>query len=125
MKWILIEAVIFGASALMLDAFFAHGLKNYLGTNYTDAAHHGLTTASRYQVMAAILLLVLILIYRSIPSMWVVLSQALVSSGVLFFCVAIYLRHIFGLTFFAQLAPIGGVSFMLAFVALVPLIMAL
>lgn len=123
MKWILIEAVFFGASALMLDAFFAHGLHNFLGSQFTDTIHQALTTASRYQLKASILLIVTILLYRSIPSLWVIASQLLITSGVLFFCVSIYLRHLFGYTCFANLAPIGGISFMLSFLALLPLIL--
>ncbi len=84
---------------------------------------HALGTASRYQLTAALFLLILIVVYRNFPSMWVVVSQVCVSVGVLFFCISIYLHHLFGLSIFAKLAPIGGISFMLSFLALLPLIM--
>lgn len=123
MKWIVIEASFLATSALMLDAFFAHGLKNYLGTRYDEATLPALMTASRYQLMAALFLLILFLFYRLSPSLWIIVSQICTSFGVLFFSFTIYLKYLFGITMFANLAPVGGISFMLAFLALIPLAM--
>lgn len=125
MKWFLLVAILLGASAFMLDAFFAHGLRSYLGESYSETAHNALSTAARYQLNAALFLLVLVIFYRNIPSGWVVISQFLVLLGVIFFCASIYLKHILGFASLAIFAPIGGISFMLAFVALIPLMMAL
>ena len=123
MKWVLLEAAILGASALMLDAFFAHGLKKYLGPQFDETAINALSTASRYQLMASIFLLIHLLLYLAVPSAWIIASQILVSSGVLFFCFSIYLNKLFGLVILANLAPIGGISFMLSFLALLPMIL--
>jgi uncharacterized membrane protein YgdD (TMEM256/DUF423 family) len=122
MKWIILEAVLLGSSALMLDAFFAHGLKTYLGPQFSETVLHALTTASRYQLIASLFLLILLLLYRAIPTLWIVASQIFVSLGVVFFCFSIYLRHLFGFDALVNLAPIGGILFMLSFIALLPTI---
>lgn len=121
MKLMLVIAVICGAMALLLDAFFTHGLKTYLADNYTEASRLILSTASRYQFMAALQLLILILFYRHISSGWIIASQVLVTLGVLLFCFNIYVKHIFGLVMLSPLAPLGGICFILSWIVLIPL----
>ncbi len=121
MKFILVAAIIFGVTAFALDAFFAHGLRNFLGDAYSDSAAHSLTTASRYQIYASLYLLTMVIFYRHLPSMWILLSQGFAFLGVLFFCVSIYLKHIFGFATAGLVAPVGGIAFMLSLLALLPL----
>ena len=125
MKWFLLVAIVFGVGAFLLDAFFAHGLRAYLGDHYSDAAQHALSTAARYQLIASVMMLILIVLYRIIPNICVPLSAFFTTMGVIFFCLTIYLKHLFGMVELARLAPLGGVSFMLAFMALIPLFLAL
>lgn len=125
MKWVLLVAIVFGSSAFMLDAFFAHGLKSFLGETYTDAAEHALTTASRYQLTASIFLLVLILLYHYSKSRFIWVAEVFTILGVLNFSGTLYLKYLLGFDKLAKLAPLGGISFMLSFLALLPLLWAL
>src|SRR5262245_4210137 len=122
MRWFLLFAALCGASSLALDAFFAHGLRAFLGEFYDDTAFHALTTASRYQLMMAVLLIALVLFYRQSPSIWIVISQSFISLGLIFFCMPIYLKYLCNLPIFSGLAPGGGLLMIAAFLALIPLI---
>jgi uncharacterized membrane protein YgdD (TMEM256/DUF423 family) len=124
MRWFLLLAALFGASALMLDAFFAHGLRSFLGENYNEAISHSLHTASRYQLLMSILMIVLVVFYRLLPSIWLIVSQSFLSLGLIFFCLPIYLKYLFNMPMFSGLAPGGGVLLMAALLALIPLIWA-
>jgi uncharacterized membrane protein YgdD (TMEM256/DUF423 family) len=124
MKWVLLVAIIFGLSAFILDAFFAHGLKNYLGDAYTDGVAHTLNTASRYQLMASFFLLITLLLWRATPHLCIIFAQVLVMAGVGLFCGTIYSKHLFGFATLARLAPVGGIMFMLSFLALLPLMLS-
>lgn len=121
MKWIILTAIILGFSAFALDAFFAHGLKNFLGANYSDVAQHALTTASRYQLLASLFLLILFLIYRIYPHPCVIASQMFVIIGVVLFCFTVYGKYILQLPQLAKLAPVGGIAFIISFLSLIPL----
>jgi uncharacterized membrane protein YgdD (TMEM256/DUF423 family) len=125
MKWILLTAILFGFSAFILDAFFAHGLKNFLGNSYSESAEHALTTASRYQLMAAFFLLILLFVYRGIPHPCIIVAQIFAIMGVLLFCFTIYAKHLLAITQVARIAPMGGIAFMLSFLALMPLMRTL
>lgn len=125
MKWFLLLAIFLAVTAFMLDAFFAHGLKSFLGDRFQEASLHALSTAARYQLLSGFFLLILIVIYRHYPFISVVVSGLLSIVGVLLFCGAIYLKHIFFIATFARVAPLGGICFMLSFLALLPLFLSL
>lgn len=124
MKWFLLIAIFFGATAFMAEAFFAHGLKSFL-PNLDDSHVHALFTASRYQLFAALFLVALIALYRFIPSPFVVVSQILACVGVVFFSCSLYAKYLLGLTALGSLAPMGGIAFMLSFISLLPLVFLL
>lgn len=124
MKWFLLLAALFGASAIMLDAFFAHGLKSFLGY-HDQGVFEALKSASRYQLLMSVALLSLIIFYRSFPSIWLVISIICLSLGIIFFCTPIYLRYLCDIPNFSGLSPGGGILMMAAFLALIPLIWAL
>lgn len=121
MKIFLFFSVFLGLGALIMDAFIAHGLEKFLGSYYTSIAEHSLSTAARYQLSFSILLIVLTVLWRLVPSIWIVISQILLLFGMLFFCGAIYLKHLAMWTSIGFLAPLGGVLLMAAFLALLPL----
>lgn len=98
-----------GFSAIVLGAIGAHAL------NLGDS-NHSFEVATRYQLIHALLML-----YFShqlkFQFSWVSLAGAcLIVSGCLFFCLAIYLKAITGNAFWVEAAPVGGISFMLAWV---------
>lgn len=125
MKAFFIIALLCGSTAIMLDAFFAHGLENFLGDNFSDTVFHALSTGARYQLTAAILLLTLTFVYRIFNTKWIIVSQSLLVVGMLFFCGGIYAKYLLNLHNLARVAPLGGIAFMLSFLALIPLVVAI
>lgn len=125
MKWFLLLAVFFGVSALALDAFFAHGLRAFLGEYYDDAFLPALTTAARYQLTMSILLFGLVFWYKEAPSIWLLISASFISLGLIFFCMPIYLKYLCQLPQFSGLAPGGGVLLMASLLALLGLFSSL
>ncbi|USN50325.1 MAG: DUF423 domain-containing protein [Myxococcales bacterium] len=122
MKIFWLFSVLLGSSALMMDAFIAHGLEKFLGSNFTLVAQHSLSTAARYQLLFSVLLIVLSVLWRTTPSLWIILTQTFVLLGIVFFCGSIYLKHLLLWTGIGFFAPIGGVLLMLAFLSLVPIV---
>jgi uncharacterized membrane protein YgdD (TMEM256/DUF423 family) len=101
-------AGILGASALMVGAYAAHA-------KGLDAASAGvLERAAFYQLLHAVLLIVLATQYRPAWRVPIVLTVV----GTLCFCGAIYLRHLAQVSLPFPMAPIGGISLMLAWASL-------
>ncbi len=125
MKIFLLISIIFGLSALVMDAFIAHGLEAFLGQKYDATVHHAMATAARYQLIFAIFLCVQSFIFRTFPNIWLLFSQCLIVLGITLFSGTIYLQYVMNSTFLSFLAPIGGVSLMLSFLALLPLLLLL
>lgn len=121
MKWLFLFAILLGASAFLLDAFFAHGLKSFLAGRFTENAINSLTTASRYQLFASIFIILTIILHQHIPSVWLYVSQAFSILGVSLFCFTMYLKYLGNISI-SGVAPLGGISFMLSFLTLIPLI---
>lgn len=122
MKWFLLCAIFFGISAFILDAFFAHGLRAFLGERYEDSTMNALSAASRYQLSMSIFMILLIVLFKHVPSAWVIVSECFVILGFCLFCLPIYLKHLGGIPYFIRIAPLGGLSFMASFAALLPLL---
>ncbi len=104
-----------------MDAFIAHGLEGFLGPQFTPIAAQSLGTAARYQLTFAIAIMALSIGWRLVPSLSIVLSQSLFSLGTLLFCGSIYLKYLTSFSTLSMVAPVGGVTLMLAFLALLPL----
>ena len=98
-----------GFSAIVLGAISAHAL------NLGDSTH-GFEVATRYQLIHALLMLFFAHQLKSKFSWSAVTGASLIISGCLFFCLGIYLKAFTGNAFWVEAAPLGGVSFMLAWI---------
>ncbi len=103
-------AALYGALGVILGAFGAHGLKGRLTPDQLVSFETGV----RYQLMHALLLLIIAWWMRHAPSAWLAWSAVLVATGILLFSGSIYLlatRELTGLAWvrvFGPVTPLGG-----------------
>ncbi|HZH68623.1 MAG TPA: DUF423 domain-containing protein [Chitinophagales bacterium] len=110
-RFILLTAVFFGATGVMLGAFGAHGLKSQLDTYGLDIFQKGV----EYQFLHTLLLLALGLLALSKPGKQLQWSANFVIAGILLFSGSLYLlatKSLLGIDSMAGLlgpiTPIGG-----------------
>jgi len=119
MKRIIIVAI-FGALAVIVGAFGAHGLKPLLTADQLESYKTGVS----YQFYHTIVLFGLALLINSNANKYFKLAFTFISIGILLFSGSIYLlstRDITGLTsmsWLGPITPIGGLSFILGWVFL-------
>lgn len=104
-----LAASFLGFSAIVLGAIGTHAI------NLGDS-HHSFEIATRYQLIHALLMLFFAHQLKNKFSWAPVLGASLIISGCLFFCLGIYLKAFTGNTKWVEAAPVGGISFMLAWI---------
>jgi uncharacterized membrane protein YgdD (TMEM256/DUF423 family) len=115
MNWSAIAAILL-AAAVALGAFGAHGLRGRL-----DAYSMGIyEKAVFYHFIHAlgIFLVSLVPTSRSIPVSWANWICAGLLAGILLFSGSLYVIAITGIRAFGIVTPLGGVAFILSWVAL-------
>ncbi|TDP28949.1 uncharacterized membrane protein YgdD (TMEM256/DUF423 family) [Idiomarina aquatica] len=110
----LIIAALLGATGVMLGAFAAHGLRGRLPENLFNAFETGVT----YQSYHALALIALALWLKQTSSPWLVASGYLWLAGVVLFSGSLYALALTGIKWFGPITPIGGVLFILGWLAL-------
>ena len=121
MRTILIAATLYGLTAVILGAFGAHGLKGKLSPDLLASFETGV----RYQLIHAVLLLVIALWARTAPSPLLSWSAALVAGGVVLFSGSIYVlatRTLTGWEWAKALGPVtplGGLLMIIGWLLLV------
>ncbi|HJQ58602.1 MAG TPA: DUF423 domain-containing protein [Vineibacter sp.] len=118
---LIVLAGFFGAMAVALSAWAAHGL----------AASHGaravalVETASRYQLVRAVGMLSALALYRLARQMtptggtaWLAHAAQLFAAGVILFCGALYLLAFGGPAWLGMVAPVGGAALIAGWLAL-------
>ncbi|HUV21757.1 MAG TPA: DUF423 domain-containing protein [Gammaproteobacteria bacterium] len=107
----------FALLAVMSGAFAAHGLKAVL-----DASQLALIeTAARYQMYHALALLVVGVI-ASIPQIsprWLKLAAGAHILGIVLFSGSLYLLALSGVRWLGAITPLGGVAFLVGWLALI------
>ena len=109
-KTILIKAAVFGVIAVLCGAFGAHALKEVLSTEHLASFNTGV----RYQLIHAVVLLVLFLLKDRFNIKQFKIAANLIFWGVILFSGSIYLlslKNIIGaewLKFAGPITPIGG-----------------
>jgi uncharacterized membrane protein YgdD (TMEM256/DUF423 family) len=114
-------AAVLGATAVGLGAFGAHGVKGWL----VDAAD-GVqrlawwTTAAHYHLVHAVLAAVLgvLLLTTSSPSPWLRRGVLLCVAGTVLFSGSLYLMTLTNVRALGAVTPLGGVSFIAAWLSL-------
>ena len=110
----LIIAALLGATGVMLGAFAAHGLRGRLPVNLFNAFETGVT----YQFYHALALIALALWLKQTSSPWLIASGYLWLAGVVLFSGSLYALALTGIKWFGPITPIGGVLFILGWLAL-------
>lgn len=114
-KLFVVIAAAFGALAVALGAFGAHGLKHTL----SEAQLGVWQTAVQYQFYHALaLLLVAVLLSFGLPLAWLKVSGWLLVTGVVLFSGSLYVLALGGPKFLGPVTPLGGIAFIIAWVTL-------
>jgi uncharacterized membrane protein YgdD (TMEM256/DUF423 family) len=98
---------LFGATAILLGAFGAHGLKNLV----TPERFAIFETGVRYQMFQSLFGLFISLHYQASPTSTALIKTALLLSiaGMLIFSGSLYLLVIFDKSSLGAITPIGGI----------------
>ena len=116
---ILVIGAIFGFISVAFGAYAEHGLKGNLSPEYFDM----LMTALRYNQIYAIVISTIGLIALNdgmlADSTTLKISAYLFIIGILLFSFGIYISVLFNISLALKLAPIGGTTLMLGWIALV------
>ena len=105
---------LFGLSGVMIGAFGAHGLKALLTADQLAIYHTGVD----YQFVHALALLLLgALAHHQSPKAWQV-AAILFIAGVFIFSGSLYLLVLTDIAWLGAITPIGGVSFIAGWAAL-------
>ena len=108
-KKILIVAMILGSLAVGLGAFGAHALKEMLsGTGRIETYD----TAVKYHFFHVLFLLILGVLSETLKIHKLQWPAYLIAAGIILFSGSLYTLCFTGITLFAFLTPIGGVSLM-------------
>jgi uncharacterized membrane protein YgdD (TMEM256/DUF423 family) len=108
-KQIIQTSAIFGAIAVGIGAFGAHGLKDILAET---GRLETFETAVKYHFYHSLAIL-MVGILSIIKPDWKQLSTAaiLMSIGILIFSVSLYVLSLTGITWLGAITPLGGVAF--------------
>jgi len=109
----LLMAALFGASAVGLGAYAAHGLKGSLETGLMQV----LQTAIQYQFYHALALLAVALLARKKADIWLVIACMGFVLGVLGFSGSLYLL-LFSSLSAGIITPLGGLAMIVGWLAL-------
>lgn len=119
-KGFLRTAIVLGALAVILGAFGAHTLKQFL----TEESLSTFETGIRYQFYHVFALLVTAILYERMPSRWLRYSGNSFIIGIILFSGSLYLltamkaTDTVGLKGIGILTPIGGVFFIIGWLFL-------
>jgi uncharacterized membrane protein YgdD (TMEM256/DUF423 family) len=102
--------------AVMLGAFGAHGLKNYLSPELLTIYQTGVD----YHVWHALGLVLIGMLGAHLPNIaLLVWAGALMLTGILFFSGSLYVLSITGIRWMGALTPLGGFAFIVAWMFVV------
>lgn len=131
MRWITIGAVLAGL-AVAAGAFAAHGLDRYFANKYAaeerEVAGHKVPasqkyladfkTGAEYQMVHALALVLVGLLAHLRPSVCLTIAGSAFLGGILFFSGFLYALTLTGQRWLGAIVPIGGVLFLVGWVAL-------
>ena len=103
------------ALAVILGAFGAHALKTWLPPDLLEVYH----TAVQYHFWHALGVLAVGLALQQLPDAgWLRAAGWLLTAGVVLFCGSLYLLALTGARWLGAVTPLGGVAFILGWLAL-------
>lgn len=110
----LMLSAIAGATGVALGAFGAHGLKARVGTDLLAIWD----SASRYHLIHALALVAVAWAVDRWPSVWAHAAGWLFLAGIVVFSGSLYALVLTGQRWLGAITPIGGVAFILGWIAL-------
>ena len=111
----LLSGAINGFIAVSLGAFGAHGLKGQLPERLFNAW----ITATEYQFYHSIaLVLIAVIALHAADSKWLRWSARSFLAGILLFSGSLYALALTGISWLGMITPLGGVAFLLGWLAL-------
>jgi len=113
-KIFMITAIVFAFLANGLGAFAAHALKEKISTVYLAVFQTGV----QYQFYHSLALLFLALLMFHIKNQWLIASGVAFITGILLFSTSLYLLSLTAVKWIGIITPVGGLSFLLAWVFL-------
>jgi uncharacterized membrane protein YgdD (TMEM256/DUF423 family) len=106
-----------GCLAVAAGAFAAHALRARLGPEMVDVFQTG-ATYQMYHALALVAVGMLMARFSSDGSAWLTASGWLFLAGSILFSGSLYLLALSGTTWLGAITPLGGVAFLLAWLAL-------
>lgn len=102
--------------SVLLGAFAAHGLKSRLEPYYLEVFKTGVD----YQFYHALgLILISIILTQWAPNVWIKSAAWLMLAGIIIFSGSLYVLSITQIRWLGAITPIGGLSFILAWLSLI------
>ncbi|RMX03471.1 DUF423 domain-containing protein [Corticibacter populi] len=115
----IVLAGLFGAIGVAMGAYTAHGLGFIASPQAREAARMSMGSAVHYQLLHAVVLLLIGLWFRQTGgNRALVAAAALFCLGIVLFCGLIYLQTLTSVQSLRPFVPWGGTSFILAWLAL-------
>lgn len=120
-KKFLIAASFFGGLAVALGAFGAHGLEKI---TTDEKILHGFQTGVQYQMVHALALLAVAILYEKFPDNWMRWSGNAFIAGILLFSGSLYMHTFLKIQdssfvrFIGPLTPLGGLFFIVGWLFL-------
>ena len=114
-NWFYLLGAVFGFLGVALGAFGAHALEDVLLANERVDTWE---TAVKYHLLHALLLIGIGLIRDRQGGRWIKVAGVAASIGILVFSGSLYLLSVTNVTWLGAITPIGGLGFMLAWVAI-------
>ena len=111
---LIIIAALYGAVAVALGAFAAHGLKSRFSEQLLTVFQTGVT----YQFYHTLALLLAGLWLRFAPSPWVAAAGIFWALGVVLFSGSLYALALTSIKWFGPITPLGGLLFILGWICL-------
>ena len=110
-----ITAAVLGASAVALGAFGTHSLRDVLSAESLAT----FDTAVRYQLIHAVVLLVVAQLTASFSTKWIRRSGYLFGAGIILFSGSLYGLVLTGWSAFGPITPVGGACLIAGWLCLV------
>ena len=114
-KFFLKLAIVFGALAVVIGAFGAHGLKDLLLSNNRLDVYE---KAVMYQFFHTFALLFTAFLMRSFSSKYLIWAARFFTMGIFVFSGSLYALAITNFTVLGAITPVGGVCFILGWIFL-------
>ncbi len=113
-RWLLLFAALSGAVTVSLGAFAAHGLKAHLPPYLLGVFETGV----QYQAWHTLAIFGCAILARILPSKGVSYAALFFVAGIILFSGSLYALALTGIKWFGPITPMGGVCFIIGWVAL-------